>query len=74
MHLPFLLTADVGAGTCRGVTGSLRGQGIGNLMVRWAIDASRRRGCTLMQPTTHKPRIAARRFYRRLGFEAGHEA
>jgi ribosomal protein S18 acetylase RimI-like enzyme len=55
------------------VAGSLRGQGIGNLMVRWAIDESRRRGCTLVQLTTHKSRTAAHRFYERLGFEAGHE-
>jgi GNAT superfamily N-acetyltransferase len=55
------------------VAGSLRGRGIGNLMVRWAIDESRRRGCTLMQLTTHKSRKAAHRFYERLGFDASHE-
>ncbi|WP_311218526.1 MULTISPECIES: GNAT family N-acetyltransferase [unclassified Arthrobacter] len=36
------------------VAASLRGKGLGNLMVRWAIDESRRRGCTLMQLTTHR--------------------
>ena len=55
------------------MAGTLRGQGIGNLMVRWAIDESRRRGCTPMQLTTHKSRAAAHRFYERLGFEASHE-
>lgn len=55
------------------VAGSLRGQGLGNLMVGWAIDESRRRGCTLMQLTTHKTRTAAHRFYERLGFDASHE-
>ena len=55
------------------VADSLRGQGIGNLMVQWAIDESRRRGCTLMQLTTHKSRTAAHRFYERLGFDASHE-
>ncbi|GAA1785384.1 hypothetical protein GCM10009712_35890 [Pseudarthrobacter sulfonivorans] len=56
----FLLTADVDGGTFRlRVAGSLRGQGIGNLTVRWAIDESRRRGCTLVQLTTHKSRTAA---------------
>jgi GNAT superfamily N-acetyltransferase len=55
------------------VAGGLRGQGIGNLMVRWAIDESRRRGCTLVQLTTHKSRTAAHRFYERLGFDASHE-
>ncbi|HET7140624.1 MAG TPA: GNAT family N-acetyltransferase [Arthrobacter sp.] len=55
------------------VAGSLRGQGLGNLMVQWAIDESRRRGCSLMQLTTHKSRTAAHRFYERLGFDASHE-
>ncbi|MCU1434808.1 MAG: family acetyltransferase [Pseudarthrobacter sp.] len=55
------------------VAESLRGQGIGNLMVQWAIDESRRRGCTLMQLTTHKSRTSAHRFYERLGFDASHE-
>ena len=55
------------------VADSLRGQGLGNVMVHWAIDESRRRGCALMQLTTHKTRTAAHRFYERLGFEASHE-
>jgi GNAT superfamily N-acetyltransferase len=55
------------------VAATLRGQGLGNVMVGWAIDESRRRGCTLLQLTTHKSRTAAHRFYERLGFEAGHE-
>ncbi len=55
------------------VAGRLRGQGMGNLLVAWAIDESRRRGCTLMQLTTHKTRTAAHRFYERLGFDASHE-
>lgn len=55
------------------VAGSLRGLGVGNLMVQWAIDESRRRGCALIQLTTHKSRTAAHRFYERLGFEASHE-
>jgi GNAT superfamily N-acetyltransferase len=55
------------------VAHSLRSQGIGKLMVEWAIDESRRRGCTLLQLTTHKSRTDAHRFYKRLGFEASHE-
>lgn len=50
-----------------------RSQGLGELMVGWAIGESRRRGCALMQLTTHKSRTAAHRFYERLGFEASHE-
>ncbi|RKO22844.1 GNAT family N-acetyltransferase [Pseudarthrobacter phenanthrenivorans] len=54
------------------VAASVRGQGLGNLMIQWAIDESRRRGCSLMQLTTHKSRTAAHRFYGRLGFTADH--
>lgn len=54
------------------VDASLRGQGIGKLMVGWAVGESRRRGCTLMQLTTHHSRTAAQRFYEQLGFEASH--
>ena len=55
------------------VAGGWRGRGVGELMVRWAVDESRRRDCALMQLTTHKSRTAAHRFYERLGFEASHE-
>ena len=54
------------------MAGALRGQGIGKLMVQWAIDESRRRGCSLLQLTTHASRTAAQRFYGRMGFEASH--
>jgi len=54
------------------VSAALRGQGIGKLMVGWAVHESRRRGCDLMQLTTHASRSAAHRFYRELGFEASH--
>jgi GNAT superfamily N-acetyltransferase len=42
-------------------------------MVQWAIDESRRRGCSTMQLTTHKSRTDAHRFYAQLGFDASHE-
>jgi GNAT superfamily N-acetyltransferase len=54
------------------VAAALRGQGLGKLMVEWAVQESRRRGCELMQLTTHKSRSAAHRFYEQLGFEASH--
>lgn len=54
------------------VAGAVRGQGIGKLMVQWAIDESRRRGCSLVQLTTHASRTGAQRFYAQLGFEASH--
>jgi len=54
------------------VAAALRGQGVGKLMVGWAIGESRRRGCSLMQLTTHSSRSAAQRFYGQLGFEGSH--
>lgn len=55
------------------VSRDLRGQGVGALMIQWAIDQARERGCTLVQLTTDKSRAAAHRFYERLGFVASHE-
>ncbi|MFF1831634.1 GNAT family N-acetyltransferase [Paenarthrobacter sp. NPDC058040] len=55
------------------VSRELRGQGVGALMIQWAIDQARERGCTLVQLTTDKSRTAAHRFYERLGFVASHE-
>jgi ADP-ribose pyrophosphatase YjhB (NUDIX family)/ribosomal protein S18 acetylase RimI-like enzyme len=50
-----------------------RGHGLGEAMVRWAVEESRRRGCALVQLTTDKSRTEAHRFYERLGFERTHE-
>lgn len=55
------------------VAQELRSHGVGAAMVQWAIDESRRRGCSLMQLTTDKSRTGAHRFYERLGFTASHE-
>lgn len=55
------------------VAAELRGQGVGAAMVGWALEESRRRGCSLVQLTTDKSRTAAHRFYERLGFAASHE-
>ncbi|WP_437799233.1 N-acetyltransferase family protein [Sorangium sp. So ce693] len=51
----------------------LRGRGIGEAMMRWAIDEARRRGCFRVQLTSNKARLRAHRFYERLGFVASHE-
>jgi ribosomal protein S18 acetylase RimI-like enzyme len=55
------------------VDSTRRGARIGETMVSWAIEESRRRGCGLIQLTTDKRRADAHRFYERLGFEATHE-
>ena len=51
----------------------LRGRGLGQALLTWAIDEARRRGCTLIQLTSDKRRADALRFYDRLGFTASHE-
>jgi GNAT superfamily N-acetyltransferase len=50
-----------------------RGNGLGGEMVGWAIAEARRKGCVLVQLTTHESRKEAHRFYRRLGFVSSHE-
>jgi ribosomal protein S18 acetylase RimI-like enzyme len=50
-----------------------RGQGIGEAMMRFAIDEARRRGCFRLQLTSNKSREDAHRFYRRLGFTQSHD-
>ncbi|MFF8591684.1 GNAT family N-acetyltransferase [Streptomyces sp. NPDC015220] len=49
-----------------------RGSGLGTQLIEWAIDASRRAGCRLVQLTSDSTRTDAHRFYERLGFEASH--
>src|SRR6185503_15098834 len=44
----------------------VRGRGIGEAMMRWAIDEARRRACFRVQLTTNKVRKRAHRFYERL--------
>lgn len=51
----------------------LRSRGVGETMMRWAIDEAKRRGCFRVQLTSNKVRTRAHRFYARLGFVASHE-
>lgn len=55
------------------IAGDVRGAGLGRTMVEWAIDQARQRGCRMVQLTTDKQRVDARRFYESLGFQATHE-
>lgn len=50
----------------------LRGQNIGEHLMRAAIGHARHRGCSIIQLTTDKSRVDAIRFYQRLGFVASH--
>ena len=50
-----------------------RGRGLGRQMIGRAIAECGRRGCGMVQLSTNKSRVDARRFYVSLGFEASHE-
>jgi GNAT superfamily N-acetyltransferase len=54
------------------VESGLRGQGLGQVLVGWALDEARRRGCRFVELFTHASRVDAQRFYERLGFEKSH--
>jgi ribosomal protein S18 acetylase RimI-like enzyme len=50
-----------------------RGEGLGRQLLDWAIAECRKRGCGVVQLTTDKSRLDARRFYESLGFRGSHE-
>jgi GNAT superfamily N-acetyltransferase len=54
------------------VAASVRGGGIGQALLGWAIEECRRRGCGLVQLTSDEQRADAHRFYEALGFRATH--
>jgi ribosomal protein S18 acetylase RimI-like enzyme len=54
------------------VSSSVRGGGIGEQLITWAIAQARERGCALVQLTSDASRADAHRFYERLGFVASH--
>lgn len=66
------------AGTLRGqlegvrVRADHRGHGLGERLVRAAIERARASGADLVQLTSNARRERARRFYERLGFTASH--
>jgi GNAT superfamily N-acetyltransferase len=50
-----------------------RGSGLGELLMRHALEEARRAGCYKLALTSNKRRAGAHRFYQRLGFHASHE-
>lgn len=54
------------------VAATRRGDGIGRLLLEWAIERARARGCVLLQLSTDRDRPDALRFYQSLGFVASH--
>lgn len=55
------------------VDATLRGQGIGQLLMAYAHERGRARGAALAQLTSDKQRPDAHRFYRSLGYAQSHE-
>jgi ribosomal protein S18 acetylase RimI-like enzyme len=51
---------------------TLRSKGIGEAMMRWAIEEARARGGARVQLTSNVHRTDAHRFYERLGFVPGY--
>jgi GNAT superfamily N-acetyltransferase len=54
------------------VSSALRGQGIGAALIEHAVSLCRDAGCGLVQLTSTNERVAAHRFYERLGFVGSH--
>lgn len=55
------------------VKDSQRGKGLGRLIFDFIIERAKQRGAHMVQLTSNKKRIDARRFYASLGFEDSHE-
>ena len=72
--LPGLARTGAWRGQVEGVrvAAAQRGLGLGRLMVEWAVEQCRVRGCSLVQLTTDRQRPDAHRFYESLGFVASH--
>jgi len=50
-----------------------RGEGLGELLFKWAIERAKDRNAHVLQLTTDKKRPEALKFYEKLGFKASHE-
>lgn len=72
---PYLTHQGSWRATIEGVrtASSVRGEGMGSQLIRWAIERAKERGCHMVQLTTDKKRADALRFYERLDFTATHE-
>jgi ribosomal protein S18 acetylase RimI-like enzyme len=55
------------------VASHCRSQGIGEQIVRWAINEARAKNCRLVELVTHNTRVDAQRFYVKLGFQQSHK-
>lgn len=50
----------------------MRRKGIGETMMRFAVDTARAQGLSKVQLSSNKERVDAHRFYERVGFEPSH--
>ena len=55
------------------IAGDLRGRGLGEQLIEYAIEQFRAGGCKFVQLTSHKSRDGAHRFYERLGWTRSHD-
>lgn len=72
--LPGLLNRGAWRGQIEAVriAADRRGQGLGADMIDWAVEQCRARGCFMAQLTSNNDRVAAHRFYERLGWQRSH--
>lgn len=54
------------------IASNLRGQGLGQQMIAWAVERFRERGCGMAQLTSMSTRIDAHRFYETMGWKKSH--
>jgi GNAT superfamily N-acetyltransferase len=54
------------------VASALRGRGVGQQMIEWALAQARSRGCAHIELMSHASRKDAQRFYERHGFALSH--
>jgi len=54
------------------ISRDLRGHGLGQQMIEWAVERCRDRGCRMAQLTSKLDRVDAHRFYERMGWKKSH--
>lgn len=72
--LPGLLNRGAWRGQIEAVriAADKRSLGLGSAMIGWAVEYFRGRGCYAAQLTSNNDRLAAHRFYERLGWKKSH--
>lgn len=72
--LPGLLNRGAWRGQIEAVriAADRRSQGLGEQLIAWAVERFRERGCFMAQLTSNNDRVAAHRFYERLGWQKSH--